>query len=71
MLVQAVASNPKVWGEFSEHHMAEALATGVLDGLTKDPTNLLSATIMTEIFKQGPRAISRGGTLFLQREGAA
>ncbi len=48
--------------------MTQPLVTGVLQGLTKDPTNLLSGTVMVKAFKQGLRAISRRGTLFLQRE---
>ena len=68
LLLQAVASNPKVWGEFSQRDMAQPLVTGILDGLTKDPTNLLSGPVMVEAFRQSLRAISRRGTLFLQQE---
>jgi len=45
--------------------------TGILDGLTKDPTNLLTGPVMVEAFKQSLRAVSRRGTLFLQRENVA
>jgi len=68
LLLQAVASNPKVWGEFSQRDKAQPLVTGILDGLTKDPTNLLSGPVMVEAFRQSLRAISRRGTLFLQQE---
>ncbi len=68
LLLQAVASNPKVWGEFSQRDMAQPLVTGILDGLTKDPTNLLTGPVMVEAFRQSLRAISRRGTLFLQQE---
>ena len=68
LLLQAVASNPKVWGEFSRLDKAQPLVTGILDGLTKDPTNLLSGPVMVEAFRQSLRAISRRGTLFLQQE---
>ncbi len=68
LLLQAVASNPKVWGEFSQRDMAQPLVTGILDGLTKDPTNLLTGPLMVEAFRQSLRGISRRGTLFLQQE---
>ncbi len=68
LLLQAVASNPKVWGEFTQRDMAQPLVKGILDGLTKDPTNLLSGPVMVEAFRQSLRGISRRGTLFLQRE---
>ena len=68
LLLQAVASNPKVWGNFSQRKLAQSIVTGILDGLTKDPTNLLTGPVMVEAFKQSLRAISRRGTLFLQHE---
>ena len=68
LLLQAVASNPKVWGEFTQRDMAQPLVKGILDGLTKDPTNLLSGPVMVEAFRQSLRGISRRGTLFLQQE---
>jgi hypothetical protein len=71
LLLQAVASNPKVWGDFSQREIAQPLVTGILDGLTKDPTNLLTGPVMVEAFKQSLRAVSRRGTLFLQRENVA
>ncbi len=68
LLLQAVASNPKVWGNFSQRKLAQSIVTGILDGLTKDPTNLLTGPVMVKAFKQSLRAISRRGTLFLQHE---
>ncbi len=68
LLLQAVASNPKVWGEFSQRDMAQPLVTGILNGLTKDPTNLLTGPLMVEAFRQSLRGISRRGTLLLQQE---
>ena len=68
LLLQAVASNPKVWGDFSQREIAQPIVTGSRDGLTKDPTNLLTGPVMVEAFKQSLRAISRRGTLLRQQE---
>jgi hypothetical protein len=68
LLLQAVASNPKVWGDFSQRKIAQPMVTGILDGLTKDPTNLLTGPVMVEAFKKSLRTISRRGTLLLQQE---
>ena len=71
LLLQTVASNPKVWNEMNQRDMAQPLVMGVLHGLAKDPTNLLSGPVMVDAFKQGLRAISRRGTLFIQRENSS
>jgi hypothetical protein len=67
-VVHAIATNPKVWGDFEELDLVIPLVEGLLQGLVSDPTNLLSGPVMVEAFRRSLGAAARRGKVLVEEK---
>jgi hypothetical protein len=64
-VLQAVAVNPTIWGEFAAQDMVQPLVVGLLQGIGKDPTHLLAGPVLIESLRRSLTAVARRGNLFI------
>lgn len=63
--IRAVAANPAVWAGFDEADILQPLTLGLIDGLTSDPTKLLSGPVMVAALRKSLSAVARRGAVLL------
>ena len=67
-IVQALAVNPRVWCGFQEQALVQPLVIGLINGLTTDPTRLLSGSVMVDAFRQTLTVVARHGKVLLDKQ---
>lgn len=70
--LQAVAANPTVWNNWAsdqQRDILQPLLVGLLDGLTSDPTKLLSSVVLVDTFRRCLTVLGRKGAKWVKGQG--
>ena len=65
VVLQALAANPLVWGEFSARDLTQPIIKGLLAGLQDDPSRLLTGPTMVHALRLSLQALNRRGSILV------